>query len=70
MLSPEVEAKRIVRERERRAITGIPTSSWYQIPNRPASVPLGPRAVGWVLGELLQFNAERIAERDKAARYG
>jgi prophage regulatory protein len=66
----EVEAQRVVRERERKLLTGIPTSSWYQLMQRglaPKPVPLGPRSVGWVLGELLAFNAARIAARDKAA---
>jgi prophage regulatory protein len=60
---------RIVRERERREITGVPTSSWYDLQKRglaPKPVPLGPAARGWLLSELAAWVDQRRAERDGA----
>jgi len=58
----------IAREAERRAITGIPTSSWYVMMSRgeaPRPIKLGLRAVGWDRRELFEFNERRRAERDR-----
>lgn len=58
---------RFVRERERKEITGVPTSSWYEMMERgraPRPVPIGPRAVAWLLSELSEWQSNRIAERD------
>ena len=52
----------IAREAERRAITGIPTSSWYVMMSRgeaPRQIRLGSRAVGWDRRDLFKFNEQR-----------
>jgi prophage regulatory protein len=62
--------ERIIREAERRAITGIPTSSWYELQREglaPRPVPISARACGWLLSELQAFIEQRRAERDKAS---
>ena len=61
---------RICRERERKAKTGVPTSTWYELQaegTAPKPIPLGPRSVGWLESELDFFIASRIAERDGQA---
>ena len=61
---------RFVRERERREITGVPTSTWYELMGEgeaPKPVNIGPRAVAWQLSELIAWQQLRIAERDAAA---
>jgi prophage regulatory protein len=58
---------RIVRERERREITGLPTSSWYDLQKRglaPRPVPIGVAARGWLLSELEAWVDARRAERE------
>jgi prophage regulatory protein len=58
---------RVVREPERQAITGIPTSTWYAMQDQglaPRPVPLGPRSRGWLLSELEDWIERRRAERD------
>ena len=60
---------RFVRERERREITGVPTSTWYELMGEgeaPLPVKIGPRSVAWVCSELSKWQAQRIAERDTA----
>jgi predicted DNA-binding transcriptional regulator AlpA len=55
------------REGERRAITGVATSTWYEMMSRgeaPRQVRIGLRAVGWDRQELFEFNERRKAERD------
>ena len=64
---PRVLADGIAREPERRAITGVPTSSWYALQDQglaPRPVPLGPRSVGWFRRELLDFCEQQRAKRD------
>jgi prophage regulatory protein len=59
-----MEADRLVRERERREITGVPTSSWYELQSlglAPRPVRLSKHAVAWPYGELAAVNAARIA---------
>ena len=61
--------QKFVRERERRDLTGVPTSTWYELMdngNAPLPVKIGPRAVAWLYSELLDWQAARITERDKA----
>ena len=61
---------RIVREAERRVITGVPTSGWYVMQAKgtaPKPVRLGPRSVGWLLSELEGWIAAQRAKRDDAA---
>ena len=59
---------KLIRERERREITGVPTSTCYVLMSEgrfPKSVKLyGNRAVAWVYEELVQWNQARVAERD------
>ena len=60
---------RFVRERERKEITGVPTSTWYAMMGEgeaPSPVNIGPRAVAWLLSELSDWQSNRIAERDAA----
>ena len=50
--------ERIVREHERRVITGVGTSTWYRWMAEgiaPQPIRLGPRIRGWKLGDLLTF---------------
>ena len=48
----------IVRERQRRAITGVPRTTWNRW-EREGRVPLrrelGPGSVGWIRGELVAW---------------
>jgi len=58
---------RIVREAERRAITGVSQSRWYELMAKglaPKPVRIGGRAVGWLLSELLSWVAARKVARD------
>jgi predicted DNA-binding transcriptional regulator AlpA len=60
----------ICRETERRAITGIPTSTWYALQEKglaPKPVRLGPRSVGWPRACLLSWCEARIAESGEDA---
>src|SRR5262245_58179253 len=55
----------ICRETERRAITGVPTSSWYALQGKglaPKPVRLGPRSVGWSRRALLDWCEARLTE--------
>jgi prophage regulatory protein len=64
---PIESPNRVVREPERQAITGVPTSTWYAMQDQrlaPKPVPLGPRSRGWLLSELLEFVEARKAARD------
>ena len=59
-----MEIDRLVREPERKQLTGIHTSSWYeQIADglAPPGVRLSERAVAWPYSELAALNAARIA---------
>jgi prophage regulatory protein len=58
---------RVVREAERRQITGIPTSSWYDLQDaglapKPFSLT-GSRSVGWSFNELTDWVEARKATR-------
>jgi prophage regulatory protein len=49
---------RIVREPERRQITGVPTSTWYELQKKglaPKPFPLTARSVGWSFNELTDW---------------
>jgi prophage regulatory protein len=55
------------REDERRAITGIATSTYYEMMRRneaPRPIRIGRRAVAWDRQELFELNERRKAERD------
>ncbi len=58
-----------VRERERKDITGVPTSTWYELMDdglAPKPVKIGKRAVAWLHSELSEWQTTCIAERDNA----
>jgi predicted DNA-binding transcriptional regulator AlpA len=57
---------RVVREPERRKITGLSSSSWYALPKneRPQSFTLTGRTVGWSFNELTEWVEARKAARD------
>ena len=57
---------RIVRESERRQITGVPTSTWYELQKgglAPKPFPLTARSVGWSFRELTAWVEARKAKR-------
>src|SRR5262249_41955615 len=57
----------VAREPQRYQITGVPTSTWYDLQNAglaPKPIPLGPRARGWLIEELWAWVEDRRAERD------
>ncbi len=59
-----MQINRLVREPERRELTGIPTSSWYELIRDGLATPgvhLGRYAVAWAESELGLLNAARIA---------
>jgi len=61
----------VAREPQRRAITGVSTSSWYELQAKglaPRPIRLGgPRSVGWLVSELEEWVEQRRAERDAKA---
>jgi prophage regulatory protein len=62
--------KGVAREPQRYELTGVPTSTWYELQAKglaPKPLPLGPRSRGWLIEELLAWVEARRAERDKAA---
>jgi prophage regulatory protein len=62
--------KGIAREAERYALTGVPTSTWYDLQNEgraPKPIPLGPRSCGWIVSESEEWVEQRRAERDAKA---
>lgn len=61
-----ISERRILREKERAEITGVPTSSWYALQDRgqaPRPVRLSAKSVGWHSDEIQAW----IASREKAA---
>ncbi len=59
-----MQINRLIREPERKQITGIPTSTWYDLQNRglaPPGVRISRFSVGWPLSELDAVNRARIA---------
>jgi predicted DNA-binding transcriptional regulator AlpA len=57
---------RVVREPERRQITGIPTSSWYDLQAKglaPKPFALSSRSVGWSFNELTNWVEARKTTR-------
>jgi predicted DNA-binding transcriptional regulator AlpA len=63
--------KGIAREALRRELTGVPTSTWYELQAKglaPKPIRLGgPRSVGWLVSELEEWVERRRAERDRGA---
>jgi prophage regulatory protein len=59
--------KGVAREAQRYELTGVPTSTWYDLQNAglaPKPIHLGPRSVGWLISELEEWVEQRRAERD------
>jgi prophage regulatory protein len=57
---------RFVREPEREHITGVPTSTWYDLQSRglaPRPYPLGVRTVAWSFNELIDWGEAQKAKR-------
>jgi predicted DNA-binding transcriptional regulator AlpA len=57
---------RAVREPERLSITGVPTSTWYELQSEgraPKPFPIGNRIVAWSFNELTNWIAEQKAKR-------
>jgi len=62
---------RLVRERERAQITGVPRSTWYlkmQQGLAPKPIPLGEHAVAWLESELMAWVEAQVARRDSSAK--
>jgi predicted DNA-binding transcriptional regulator AlpA len=63
--------KGVAREAQRYELTGVPTSTWYDLQNAglaPKPIRLGgPRSVGWLVEELEEWIEQRKAERDAGA---
>jgi prophage regulatory protein len=58
---------KILRQRDVKAMTGLPLSSMYaMIANGkfPKPIPLAPRSVGWLYSEVEAWVRARIAARD------
>lgn len=58
---------RLLREPERRQVTGVATSTWYDLLNRGLALPpvrLSKYSVAWPESELAALNAARIAGYD------
>jgi len=56
----------IAREAERRAITGVPPSTRYELQRvgqAPKPIPLGRKSVGWLVEELEEWIARRAQQR-------
>jgi prophage regulatory protein len=61
--------KGVAREAQRYELTGVPTSTWYDLQNAglaPKPIHLGLRAVGWLISELEDWVEARKRERDEA----
>jgi len=60
----------VVREAGRHLLTGVPTSTWYDLQNAglaPKPIKIGIRSVGWLVAELLEWREKLKADRDGAA---
>jgi prophage regulatory protein len=60
----------ILRRNAVQKATGLSRSSIYERMAQgdfPKPIPLGPRAVGWVESEVMEWVRERIVRRDKGA---
>jgi predicted DNA-binding transcriptional regulator AlpA len=61
---------RAVREPERLEITGVPTSTWYELQDEgraPKPFPIGNRIVAWSLNELSGWVEAQKAKRASAS---
>jgi prophage regulatory protein len=62
--------QRFLRRPEVEQATGLPRSSIYErmaAGTFPKPVPIGPKAVGWVEAEIIDWQKKRVAERDSKA---
>ena len=60
--NPQPTYDRVVRETERKAITGICRSRWHELTRKgevPGPIKLAGRSVGWRLSELQNWVASR-----------
>jgi predicted DNA-binding transcriptional regulator AlpA len=60
----------IIREQERRKITGLSRVQWWRLErdNRvPRRIQLGQNSVGWLRSEIEDWVASRIAQRNDKA---
>jgi prophage regulatory protein len=67
MQTENTKPKGVAREAQRYELTGVPTSTWYDLQNAglaPKPIHLGPRSVGWLISELEAWVEQRRAERD------
>lgn len=69
-MSTQPNQRRLVREPQRKHITGCPQSTWYKAMaegTAPKPVKIGPQAVAWIEDELFEWVEQQIAVRDGAA---
>jgi prophage regulatory protein len=60
---------RLLRERDRRLLTGVPRSTWYVLMAQgvaPKPVKLGARSVAWIEGEVDAWMRELKARRGES----
>ena len=61
---------RLIRERERARMTGVPRSTWYlrmKQGTAPKPVPIGEQAVAWVEDELSEWIGQQVEKRGVSA---
>jgi prophage regulatory protein len=66
MLTDTSRPDRFVREPEREHITGVPTSTWYELMNAglaPRPYPISARTVAWSFNELTDWGEAQKAKR-------
>jgi prophage regulatory protein len=59
--------QKILRRPELERVTGLPRSTIYEKISRgefPKPIPLSGRSVGWLEGEVLDWQRARVAERE------
>lgn len=69
----EPAADRVIREPERKYLTGVGRTTWYRNEREgkaPRRVPLGDSSHGWMLSEINQWIEERKADRANRLRCG
>ncbi len=64
------QPKRFLRRPAVSDLTGLPESTLYALMAAgrfPRSVKIGPRASAWIEGEVVEWQKQRLAERDGVA---